>query len=133
MNNQALFTGDKLFLQGVGQPDLGADADGARYKGSALYRSLKHLQTFPDNTLILPGRTSEPIAFDQRLVASPLANVKQHTQALHLDESAFIETILERIPPTPPNYQHIVELNEAGKLPDNPIELEAGANRCAIG
>jgi hypothetical protein len=48
-------------------------------------------------------------------------------------ESEFIERILSRIPPTPPNYERIVELNEAGVLPaEDPTELEAGANRCAV-
>ena len=35
-------------------------------------------------------------------------------------------------PTTPPNHAKIVELNERGELPDDPTELEAGANRCAI-
>jgi hypothetical protein len=49
-------------------------------------------------------------------------------------EREFIDRLLARIPDTPPNYERIVELNEAGgPLPDNVIELEAGANRCAVG
>ena len=41
--------------------------------------------------------------------------------------------VLARIPPSPPNHSRIIELNERGELPDNPSELEAGANRCAVG
>jgi len=37
-----------------------------------------------------------------------------------------------RILPVPPNHERIIELNEAGNLIENPIELEAGANNCAI-
>ena len=38
-----------------------------------------------------------------------------------------------RIPATPPNFSAIVELNEAGELPEgDPTDLEAGANRCAM-
>jgi hypothetical protein len=44
----------------------------------------------------------------------------------------FVEAILTRVPPTPPNHLEIVELNERGELPDETSELEAGANRCAI-
>jgi hypothetical protein len=45
----------------------------------------------------------------------------------------FVETLLKRLPPTPPNYEQIVTLNEAGLVPDHDVtELEAGANRCAI-
>ena len=44
-----------------------------------------------------------------------------------------VETLLQRLPPTPPNYERIVTLNEAGLVPEgNVTELEAGANRCAI-
>jgi hypothetical protein len=44
-----------------------------------------------------------------------------------------VETLLRLLPPTPPNYERITRLNEAGKVPDGDVtELEAGANRCAI-
>jgi hypothetical protein len=37
------------------------------------------------------------------------------------------------VPPTPPNFVRIVELNEAGEFPaGDPTDLEAGANRCAV-
>jgi hypothetical protein len=45
----------------------------------------------------------------------------------------FVETLVQRLPPTPPNYERITRLNEAGLVPDGDVtELEAGANRCAI-
>jgi hypothetical protein len=38
-----------------------------------------------------------------------------------------------RLPPTPPNFVRIVDLNEAGEFPTgDPADLEAGANRCAV-
>jgi hypothetical protein len=41
---------------------------------------------------------------------------------------------LARLPPAPPNYQQIVELNERGTTAGVDVtELEAGANRCAVG
>jgi hypothetical protein len=50
-----------------------------------------------------------------------------------LSEEEFVNTILQRIPPTPANYQSIVEKNLKGDFSDiNPVDLEAGANRCAI-
>ena len=52
---------------------------------------------------------------------------------LGLEEDAFVEAILARIPPTPPNHAQIVALNEAGAMPEgDPTDLEAGANRCAV-
>jgi hypothetical protein len=40
---------------------------------------------------------------------------------------------LSKLPPTPPNFARIVNLNEAGEFPTgDPTDLEAGANRCAV-
>jgi hypothetical protein len=48
-------------------------------------------------------------------------------------EDAFVDRVVSRLPDTPPNFERIVELNEAGELPPrDPTELEAGANRCAV-
>jgi hypothetical protein len=49
-----------------------------------------------------------------------------------LKAADFVEAVLARIPPSPPNHSRIIELNERGELPDHPSELEAGANRCAV-
>jgi hypothetical protein len=51
---------------------------------------------------------------------------------LGVSEDAFVNRILEQLPPAPSNYERIVEFNEAGGLPEGELtELEAGANRCA--
>jgi hypothetical protein len=79
------------------------------------------------------SHTSEPILFDGQAVVDSLAAVRERVRLLHVSEDTFVESLLARIPPTPPNHQRIVELNEAGQLPDSdPTELEAGANRCAV-
>jgi hypothetical protein len=50
-----------------------------------------------------------------------------------LDEAGFVSTVLARIPATPPNHLQIVRINEGKEqAPADLIELEAGANRCAI-
>ena len=109
---QLLFMGDTLFLRGVGRPDLGADQP---------------------STLILPGHHSEPIAFDGEPLASTLGELRAKLPILSESESAFVEQILSRIPPAPPNYLKIVQLNEAGTIPEGDAnELESGANRCAV-
>ncbi len=133
LDEQALFTGDTLFLAGVGRPDLEASTEEAQTKARALYRSLERILDLPPETFILPGHTSEPVAFDGQPLVGTLAEVREKVEALGASEDAFVETILARIPPTPPNHHHIVELNEAGLLPEgDPTDLEAGANRCAV-
>jgi hypothetical protein len=48
-------------------------------------------------------------------------------------ESAFVDRVTSNLPPTPPNFIRIVDLNETGDFPaSDPTELEAGANRCAV-
>jgi hypothetical protein len=50
-----------------------------------------------------------------------------------VSESAFVNRLTANLPPTPPNFVRIVELNEAGEFPTgDPTDLEAGANRCAV-
>jgi glyoxylase-like metal-dependent hydrolase (beta-lactamase superfamily II)/rhodanese-related sulfurtransferase len=133
LDEKALFTGDTLFLAAVGRPDLHAEGDEARNRARALYGSLQGLLALPPETLVLPGHTSQPVAFDGRPVQASLAEVRARLHALRAPEEPFVEAILGRIPPTPPNYLRIVELNEAGKFPDgDPTDLEAGANRCAV-
>jgi glyoxylase-like metal-dependent hydrolase (beta-lactamase superfamily II)/rhodanese-related sulfurtransferase len=133
LNDKALFTGDTLFLSGAGRPDLHADAEGARERARLLYRSLKQLFAFRPDTLVLPAHASEPTAFDGKPLGARLGEVAGKLQDWLSSEEAFIEGILKRIPPAPQNYSRIVELNEAGMLPEgDPAGLEAGANRCAV-
>jgi hypothetical protein len=85
------------------------------------------------DTLVLPGHTSTPIAFDGAPIAATLAEINKHVDILHATQTMFVQTLLRRLPPTPPNYERIVRLNEMGIAPEGDVtELEAGANRCAI-
>lgn len=133
LDKHVLFTGDTLFPTGVGRPDLAADANEARRRASDLYTSLQNLLALPPDTIVLPGHTSTPIAFDSDPIASTLAGIKEQVEVIHATREVFMQQILGRIPPTPPNYERIVRLNEEGVLPERDVtELEAGANRCAI-
>jgi len=134
LNNDLLLTGDTLFLRAVGRPDLEANPAEARRRAHLLYGSLQRLLRLPATTRLLPGHTSEPSPFDGQPFIAPLAQARQEIALLALNQEAFVETLLQRIPATPPNHQHIVELNEHGRMPEEDVtDLEAGANRCAIG
>jgi glyoxylase-like metal-dependent hydrolase (beta-lactamase superfamily II) len=134
LDGGALFTGDTLFLSAVGRPDLDATPEGSRDKARELYRSLRRLLALSPETLVLPGHTSEPVAFDGEPICAPLSGVRQGVRVLEEDEDAFVETVAGRATPPPQNFGRIVELNRAGVSPEgDPTELEAGANRCAAG
>lgn len=133
LDGRALFTGDTLFLDGVGRPDLEATAEETRERAHALHRSLRRLGELGSEVLVLPAHTGQPVPFDGKPLAATLAEVRRRVALLAAPEEAFVAALLGRIPPTPPNHHLIVELNEAGVFPDgDPADLEAGANRCAI-
>ena len=131
--NAAAFTGDTLFLTSVGRPDLeGGNRDELATHARLLHDSIRRLLELPVDTLILPGHVSDPIRFDGRPLATHVRTIRDSVPLMSLEQDAFVEAVLARIPPNPPNHAQIIELNERGELPDDPSELEAGANRCAI-
>jgi hypothetical protein len=77
--------------------------------------------------------SAQPVAFDHKPLCGRLDDISARIASWLANEEDFVRTILPRIPPTPPNFSRIIELNEAGLLPEgDPTDLEAGANRCAI-
>ncbi|GEM_PF-2851967 len=133
LDKAAAFTGDTLLLAGVGRPDLaGGSHEELAKRARQLHESIRRLLELPASALILPGHVSEPVPFDGQLLASLVGEIRETVSLTRLDPDAFIEEVLGRIPPTPPNHLQIVELNERGELPDDASELEAGANRCGI-
>lgn len=133
LDEEALFSGDTLFLDSVGRPDLKADREESEARARALHRTLQNLASMHPDLTILPCHTSQPVPFDQVPLASPLETVLGKVPALRYDEEEFVGWILERIPANPPNYEKIVQLNEEGVLPAlDPTLLEAGANMCAV-
>jgi glyoxylase-like metal-dependent hydrolase (beta-lactamase superfamily II)/rhodanese-related sulfurtransferase len=133
LDDRALFTGDTLFLTGVGRPDLEASGEEMLVRARLLYRSLQRLSTLPGNSLVLPGHTIDPIAFDDEPIGRSLADVLGQVEILNLPEDEFLLAITSRVPAAPPNHAQILWHNESGLLPiGDPAELEAGANRCAV-
>jgi glyoxylase-like metal-dependent hydrolase (beta-lactamase superfamily II) len=133
INKQVLLSGDTLFTNAVGRPDLKASTDETRQKATHLYNSLQILMTLNDDTIVLPAHSNSPAYFDGKPIKSTIGEIKNTVSLLKLSKAEFIETILSKLPPTPPNHLIIAERNRSGDLSDiNPVDLEAGANRCAV-
>lgn len=133
LNEIAVFTGDTLFTKGVGRPDLHADPEGARQRTRALFASLTGLRALRPHTVVLPAHASEPIPFDGRAIAAHMGDVERWLSGWLTSEAAFVDRVTSNLPPTPPNFSRIVELNEAGEYPTSDLtDLEVGANRCAL-
>jgi len=133
VNDEVLFTGDTLFTNAVGRPDLKAAEEESKYRTGLLFDSLQKLMKLDDTIIVLPAHTGSPVAFDEKPIEAALSDIKNTVSILHLSKEEFIKTILSRLPETPNNYLTIVERNLSGNMSDiNAIDLEAGANRCAI-
>jgi glyoxylase-like metal-dependent hydrolase (beta-lactamase superfamily II) len=133
LENTAAFTGDTLFLNSVGRPDLeGGTRQELASRVRLLHMSVSRLLQLPEATQVLPGHASEAIPFDGRMLGTTVGTIRDTVALARLEEAAFVQAVLARIPPDPPNHSRIVEFNERGELPGDPSELEAGANRCAI-
>ncbi len=133
VDNKALLTGDTLFTDGIGRPDLKADEEEAKKKSTELYNSLQLISAYSDDLLILPAHISKPIEIGQAIIAEKLGTLKKNIPALTLPIEQFVESILSKLPPSPPNYLTIAEINKSGNIADFIVaDLEAGANRCAI-
>jgi glyoxylase-like metal-dependent hydrolase (beta-lactamase superfamily II) len=133
LDNTAAFTGDTLFLNGVGRPDLeGGTRTELASRARLLHTSVRRILELPEAAQVLPGHVSRPIPFDGRLVVATVGEIRETVALAGMDSEAFVDTVLARIPPGPPNHSRIFELNQRGELPEDPGELEAGANRCAV-
>jgi glyoxylase-like metal-dependent hydrolase (beta-lactamase superfamily II)/rhodanese-related sulfurtransferase len=133
LNEAAVFTGDTLFTNGVGRPDLHADPDAARGRARLLFMSLERLRQLRSEIVVLPAHASEPIPFDGQPIAARLVDVDTWLGGWLSSEPAFVGRVTSHLPPTPANFVRIVDFNETGDFPSGDLtDLEAGANRCAV-
>ena len=133
LDDAAAFTGDTLFLESVGRPDL---ADKAEAFAHALYHSLHDkVLCLPDDAMILPAHFGEGARCARAvLVGAPLGELRARLWQLRADEDSFVEWAVASVSSRPPNYATIVAANKAGRRLDDGErqDLEAGPNRCAI-
>ncbi len=133
LTNKYLFTGDTLFVDSVGRPDLKATENEMFLKANALYDSIRRLLAFDDEVQILPAHYGQSLEVGQLFITSTLEEIKKNVPLIALEREAFISKILANLPPTPPNYLVIAEINKTGRLGEMKLtDLEAGANRCAV-
>jgi glyoxylase-like metal-dependent hydrolase (beta-lactamase superfamily II)/rhodanese-related sulfurtransferase len=133
LGDDALFTGDTLFIDGIGRPDLKAEQSEAGEKAKALYDSIKRIMSLAPGTIVFPAHTSNTVDFDNTPIADTVKNIRERIKFSGLSESAFVAHALSKIPPPPPNYEKIVSINRKGSYQGEVLaDLEAGGNHCAI-
>jgi len=131
VNDKALLTGDTLFLDGVGRPDLGRDKEDIQNGAKILHSTLNKLKTMDGNLAILPTHFAH---YDKAPISEKLNILLENNKPLKIDsEQDFVDYILNNLPNTPPNYEQIKNINN--NLTQMPLQegekLEFGPNRCA--
>lgn len=132
LGHSAVFTGDTVFLESVGRPDL---ADQAEVFAHSLYRSVhERVLALDDSITVFPAHYGAVVDVKAReFVARPLGELRTTLPALALSEAEFVAWAIANVKDRPPNYQHIVAIN-AGRESVSPesAQLELGPNRCAV-
>jgi glyoxylase-like metal-dependent hydrolase (beta-lactamase superfamily II) len=132
LDSRAIFTGDTLFLESVGRPDL---ADEAEVFARHLYKSL-HERVLPlaDDIMVFPAHYGASVdVHSGEFVAAPLGELRKKLAVLAVGEDEFVAWAVARVKDRPPNYREIVLINSGQHArSDAASELEIGPNRCAI-
>ncbi|HEX6458096.1 MAG TPA: MBL fold metallo-hydrolase [Thermoleophilaceae bacterium] len=120
----AVLTGDTLFVGDIARPDLAVDkSEGAH----AIFHSLhEKLLALPGDTEVWPGHLGGSLCggpgMDMK-VSSTIGYESRNNDLLQEeDENAFVERATGSLPPQPPNFKNIVEMNR-GPLVTDGVEL----------
>ena len=131
LGGEALLTGDTLFLESVGRPDLeGGDGRAVEQRARTLYESVKRLLERPGIAFVLPahdpGAPTPP-------TGSSLAGLGDRNPLLDATEAEFVRQITEDVSETPANHELIKRANvgETRLKDTNAEQLELGPNQCA--
>jgi glyoxylase-like metal-dependent hydrolase (beta-lactamase superfamily II) len=133
IDDRVVLSGDTLFVDGVGRPDL---AERASEFAHNLYHSLHdRILHLGDDALVLPGHYGDGVVVrPDTAVGATLRELRATLPELSLDEEAFVAWAIARTTPRPPNYVEIITANmgRAGKPADQLRALESGPNRCSL-
>ena len=134
VNDRYMLSGDTVFVNGLGRPDLGGKA---REWAGMLYRTVvDKISRLDDGVLILPAHHSDYREINERgYVGATLGALREENELLRGgSEERFTDAVAQRAGATPPNYETVVQINR-GALDvsdDEASELEIGPNRCAV-
>jgi glyoxylase-like metal-dependent hydrolase (beta-lactamase superfamily II)/rhodanese-related sulfurtransferase len=131
-----LLTGDTIFTDAVARPDLEEGDEGARDAARQLYDTIQTLGEYDDDVLVAPGHTSDRATpRDDGTYAATVGDLRERLPAFDRDREAFVDAILDGMPPRPNNYERIIAANlgQEQVSDSEAFELELGPNNCAAG
>lgn len=132
LDDKYVFSGDILFVEGIGRPDL---RDQVEEFATKLYDTLHNkILKFGDDAKIFPTHHSDGInPTKDGIFYTTVQNAKK-LPLLDLNQSEFVAKVVSITTPRPMNYSMIIKVNK-GVIPIAPEQipdLEMGPNRCSI-
>ena len=135
LGNKLLFTGDTLFVDGIGRPDL---RDKAVEFAENLYNTIQQkILKLPEDILVFPAHFEKDVKAEV-ILASTLGDIKKKSQFLNLNitKEEFVQKISSKVMAYPPNYREIISINKGERPVQTSLseifDLEMGPNRCSI-
>lgn len=134
LKHSYIFTGDTIFANAVGRPDLHNKAKEFATKLYDTYQS--RILQYPENTVILPAHfdTDSIAVKHNEPIFETIGSIKRKIKPLSLPKKDFVEFMASSVTSRPANYEKITQINR-GLVPCDQInmgDLEEGPNSCAI-
>ncbi|GAA0134624.1 rhodanese-like domain-containing protein [Paenibacillus sp. YSY-4.3] len=134
IDNRYLLTGDILFVESIGRPDLAGKAED--WVGD-LYTTLhERYKSLSDELIVLPAHFGKMTELgEDGAVSARLGDLYKHNPGLQVAaEAEFRRMVSENLPQYPNAYQEIRQTNMGKIHPDEEQqrEMEIGPNRCAV-
>lgn len=134
VDGKYLLTGDILFIDSIGRPDLaGLAEDWVGDLRETLYRRYRELA---EDLIVLPAHFMIIDELNEDgTVAKRLGDLLSENHGLNIeDEREFRSIVTDHLPPQPNAYQQIRQVNMGKITPDHDeqTEMEIGPNRCAV-
>lgn len=134
VDGKYLLTGDILFIDSIGRPDLaGLAEDWVEDLRETLYKRYRELA---EDLIVLPAHFMIIDELNEDgTVSKPLVNLFADNHGLNIEDKAeFRSIVTDNLPPQPNAYQQIRQVNMGRITPENDeqTEMEIGPNRCAV-
>jgi glyoxylase-like metal-dependent hydrolase (beta-lactamase superfamily II)/rhodanese-related sulfurtransferase len=130
-NSTYVFTGDLLFVDGIGRPDLHDKAE--EFTDSLFDTYHQKILNLPDETIILPAHFSASFEHEKPVFAT-IESIRKKVRILSAPYEEFAKFLMNNIPSQPMNYKKIMDINK-NMTPCDTIkvaDLEAGSNSCGV-